>query len=176
MKIKVKEITPGCFPIAEPKGDLFDVVTAEEVALMGPYAKTLHRKKVERTNAYRDVIFDRQLIPLGFAMEIPKGFKANLLPRSSTFPMWKVMVSNSVGQIDSSYRGDNDQWKLSVVSFGAIKIPKGTKIAQFEIVPSCKANLWQRLKWLFAGRIKFRKVSHLGNADREGFGSTGMTK
>ena len=82
----------------------------------------------------RDVEFSNALIPLGFAMEIPKGFKANLYPRSSTYKKWGIIFGNHVGQVDSSYRGNNDEWLVSAIALKATEIHAGDKIAQFEIV------------------------------------------
>ena len=45
-------------------------------------------------------------VPLGFAIELPKGYHAEILPRSSMGTKTKVRVSNSTGIIDSDYRGE----------------------------------------------------------------------
>ena len=45
-------------------------------------------------------------IPLGFAMELPKGYHAEIYPRSSLGTKTRLRVSNSVGIIDSDYRGE----------------------------------------------------------------------
>ena len=98
MKIKVKLFEGGKMPQINDKGDLFDVFSRTEVTLIAPQAgvqKQVNNKKL------RDVDFDNTLIPLGFAMEIPKGFKANLYPRSSTYKKWGIIFGNHVGQIDS---------------------------------------------------------------------------
>ena len=49
-----------------------------------------------------------KLIPLGIAMEIPEGYEAHVVPRSSTFKNFGVIQANSMGIIDHSYCGDND--------------------------------------------------------------------
>lgn len=170
MKIKVKLFEGGRMPMVSDKGDLFDVYSAEDVLMQAPQAGV--QRQVNSLKV-RDVSFEHKLIKLGFAMEIPKGFKANLYPRSSTYKNWKVIFANHVGQIDSSYRGDNDEWLLSVISLDATEIHKGDRIAQFEIVPSGKATVRQKLKWLFSNKIEFVQVQHLNNEDRNGFGSTG---
>ena len=51
-----------------------------------------------------------KLIPLGIAMELPKGYEAHVIPRSSTFKNFGLLQTNSCGLIDESYCGDNDQW------------------------------------------------------------------
>lgn len=46
------------------------------------------------------------LVPLGFAMEIPSGYHAKILPRSSTGLKTPLRMANSCGIIDSDYRGE----------------------------------------------------------------------
>lgn len=46
------------------------------------------------------------LVPLGFAMEIPDGYHAKVLPRSSTGLKTAIRMANSCGIIDSDYRGE----------------------------------------------------------------------
>lgn len=162
MKIKVKLFPGGQMPQVNEKGDLFDVFSRETVRLCAP--------KVDENGKVK---FNSTLVNLGFAMEIPKGFKANLFPRSSTYHKWKIIFGNHVGQIDHTYRGDNDEWKASCIALEDTLICADDKIAQFEIVPSSKATVWQKLKWLFSNKIEFVEVESLNNADRSGFGSTG---
>lgn len=170
MKIKVKLFEGGKMPQVNDKGDLFDVFANEDVCLMAPQAgvqRQINNKKV------RDVEFNNALIGLGFAMEIPKGFKANLYPRSSTYKNWGIILANSVGNIDSSFAGNNDEWKVNAIALRTTEIKVGDKIAQFEIIPSAKATMWQKLKWLFLSKIEFVQVASLNNDDRGGFGTTG---
>lgn len=167
LKIKIKLLPGGKMPLSDNKGDLFDIYANEEVSLLAPQAGVQYQSNGEK---YRDVSFHHALIGLGFAMEIPKGFKANLLPRSSTYGKYNLIFANSVGQIDNTYRGNNDEWKASVLALAHTNIRKGDRIAQFEIVPSSKATLWQKLKWLLTSGIEFVEVDDLGNEDRGGFG------
>ena len=53
-------------------------------------------------------------IPLGVAIEIPKGYEAIVVPRSSTYSRYGIIQTNSIGVIDESYCGDGDEWKLSI--------------------------------------------------------------
>ena len=112
-------------------------------------------------------------IPLGVCMELPKGFEAHVLARSSTPEKFGFIMANSMGIIDNSYCGNNDEWKVNAIAFSATEIHIGDKIAQFEIVPSAKATFWQKLKWLFSSKIEFVEVECLEHHDRGGFGSTG---
>ena len=50
------------------------------------------------------------LIPLGVAMELPEGYEAHVIPRSSTYKNYGIIQANSCGLIDESYSGNNDQW------------------------------------------------------------------
>lgn len=170
MKIKVKLFEGGQMPQVNENGDLFDLFSRETVTACAPQAGVRHQVDNVRL---RDVSFKHIMIGLGIAMEIPEGFKANLYPRSSTYKKWRIIFTNSVGQIDSSYRGDNDEWKVSALVMDSTLVHAGDKIAQFEIVPSSKATVWQKLKWLFSSKIEFVEVKSLGNNDRGGFGTTG---
>lgn len=170
MKIKVKLFEGGMLPQVNEKGDLFDVFSRDVVKLKAPQAGVQRKFNNEKV---RDVKFSNFLVHLGFAMEIPKGFKANLYPRSSTYNKWGIIFGNHVGQIDSTYCGDNDEWMVNAVAFRNTVINYGDKIAQFEIVPSSKATFWQKLKWLFSSKIEFVEVDSLNNLDRGGFGTTG---
>ena len=102
-------------------------------------------------------------IRLGFAMELPEGYEAHLLPRSSTFNKWNIVMTNSMGIIDNSYCGDNDEWCMQVVAFSDTFIHKGDKIGQFRIMETMPS-------------IEFEEVESLGNEDRGGYGSTGDRK
>lgn len=101
-----------------------------------------------------------KLIPLGVAMQIPAGYEAHLVPRSSTFKTWGLIQTNSMGVIDGSYCGDNDMWRMPVYATRDTKISVNDRIAQFRIVEN-------------QPKIQFDEVEHLENADRGGFGSTG---
>ena len=170
MKIKVKLFEGGKIPQVNEKGDLFDVFARTKVTLNAPQAGVQHQVNNEKV---RDVTFNSTLIGLGFAMEIPQGFKANLYPRSSTYSKWGIIFGNHVGQIDSTYCGNNDEWKVNAIALRATEIHIGDKIAQFEIVPSSKATCWQKFKWLFSSKIEFVEVECLEHHDRGGFGTTG---
>lgn len=72
-------------------------------------------------------------IPLGVAVEIPKGHMGLLVPRSS-MSKTPLRCANSVGIIDADYRGE-----LSIayenVSCSDYMIFRGDRIAQLIIVP-----------------------------------------
>nr|DAT77916.1 MAG TPA: dUTPase [Caudoviricetes sp.] len=176
MKIKIKEVAPGCMPEIIKVGDCIDLMTSEEYTLKCPIIKqsVLHRnnKVIVKTN---NVEFNYALLDLGVVIELPKGFEAILLPRSSTFKKWGILQTNSIGEIDQSFCGPNDIWKMPVLATRSITIPKGTPIAQFKIQLSQKATIWQKLRWLFSPKIELVKVDELHNEDRGGLG-TGSDK
>lgn len=128
-------------------------------------------KKIERFNvgdwidlrAAEDVAIKKgrfKLIPLGVAMELPRGYEALLVPRSSTFKKYKIIMANSVGVIDESYKGDNDEWHFPAIAMEDTYIKKNERICQFRIIQH------QPL-------IHLKEVETLGNEDRGGIGSTG---
>ena len=112
---------------------------------------------------------EKMMIPLGVAMQLPEGYEAHVIPRSSTFKTWGIIQTNHIGIIDNSYCGDNDQWFYPAYclepknfidnQYGTL-IRKGDKIAQFRIIE-------------VQPKLEFEKVESLGNKDRGGFGSTG---
>ena len=101
-----------------------------------------------------------QLIPLGVAMELPEGYEAHIVPRSSTFKKWGVIQTNHMGVVDFSYRGDQDQWRFPALAVRDTVIHKNDRICQFRIVEN-------------QPKLNFETVDHLENPDRGGFGSSG---
>ena len=96
MDIKIKYFTKDAKRIkVNPKGDWIDLY-ANETTLI-PYNTS-------------------KLIPLGIAIALPEGYEGHLLPRSSTFRTWGILMANSMGIIDNSYCGDDDEWKFSAFS------------------------------------------------------------
>lgn len=148
-------------------------------------------KKIEKGNwidvyANKDVFIkvgERAMIPLGFALELPQGWEAHLAPRSSTFKTWGIIQTNSVGVVDDTYIGDNDQWHMPVyclqgkylegcsetisnqsacdMKSEGTWIKSGDKIGQFRIMEVMP-------------ELEFEEVESFGNSDRGGFGSTGL--
>lgn len=101
-----------------------------------------------------------KLIPLGVAMELPKGYEALVAPRSSTFKKYGILLANSIGIIDESYKGDNDEWHFPALAYNEVHIPKNERICQFRIIKHQPP-------------VKLVQVEHLNNDDRGGIGSTG---
>ena len=176
LKIKVKRINKN-IPLPEviDKGDWIDLRAAETGTLNAPQANILKRHKVKGVEErHRDVEFDSRLIRLGVAMQLPKGFEAVALSRSSTYKNFGVILGNSEGVIDQSYCGDNDEWRFNAIAFRDTTINEGDRICQFRIQLSQKATIWQKIKWFLSSGIKIIEVDKLGNPDRQGIGSTGI--
>ena len=140
-EIKVKYFVDGidelCYVAG--KSDWIDLHAAEEITL--------------KAGEFR-------LIPLGVAMQLPQGYEAHIVPRSSTFINYGILQTNSRGVVDCSYCGDNDMWRMPVYATRDVTIEKNARICQFRIM----ANQPQ---------LSFVKVERLEGADRGGFGSTG---
>ena len=101
-----------------------------------------------------------KLIRLGVAMELPEGYEALVAPRSSTFKNYGILLANSLGIIDESYKGDNDEWKFLAYATRDTHVEKNDRICQFRIIEEMP-------------EVEFEEVETLGNEDRGGFGSTG---
>ena len=100
------------------------------------------------------------IIPTGLALSIPKGFEAQIRPRSGLAAKKKISVLNTPGTIDSDYRGEI---KVILINLGEeiFKVEKGLRIAQMVFCPIVQAQ--------------FREVDDLNETERGkgGFGSTG---
>lgn len=141
MNIKIKyfsdKIEKLCY--IDGKSDWIDLRSAEDIVL----------KKGEF-----------KLVPLGVGMQLPKGYEAHVVPRSSTFKNFGVIQTNHMGVIDYTYCGDNDQWFMPVLAVRDTEIHVNDRICQFRIMENQPA-------------IEFEQVDKLGDVDRGGFGSTG---
>jgi dUTP pyrophosphatase len=142
MKIKIKyfnkELTPLCF--VENKSDWIDLRSTINVELKAGEFK---------------------LIPLGIAMELPKGYEAHIVPRSSTFKNFGIIQPNHCGIVDESYCGNGDQWFFPAYALRDTEIKVNDRICQFRIIEKMP-------------EVNFVEVESLGNEDRGGHGSTGI--
>lgn len=101
-----------------------------------------------------------RMIDLGVSMQLPKGYEAVIVPRSSTFKNFGLIQINHMGVIDESYCGSGDVWKMPVIAVRDTQVQVNDRICQFRI---------QRHQ----PRIVFEETEALGGEDRGGFGSTG---
>lgn len=148
INIKIKYFNDEVERISKiTKGNWIDLRAAEEVTLAKGEFK---------------------LIPLGIAMELPRGYEAHVAPRSSTFKNFGILQVNSVGVVDGpdpltgegGYCGDNDQWFMPVLAARDTTIHVNDRICQFRIMEQ-------------QPQICFEEVTHLEGPDRGGHGSTG---
>lgn len=103
---------------------------------------------------------ERGLVPTGVALQLPKGYEAQVRPRSGLALKHGVTVLNAPGTIDADYRGEI---KVLLVNLGAAPfvITRGLRIAQLVVAP--------------VARLPMVEVNDLDPSHRStgGFGSTG---
>jgi dUTP pyrophosphatase len=94
----------------------------------------------------------------GLAVEVPEGHVGLLFPRSSVYKTWMTM-SNSVGVIDSGYRGEL-MIKFNLAT-GCTPYMNGDRVAQLVVMP--------------IPFVEVQEVTELSETNRGagGFGSTG---
>lgn len=141
MKIKIKYFNENIekLKFIDGKSDWIDLRAGERVEL--------------KEGEYR-------LIRLGVGMELPRGYEALVVPRSSTFKTFGILQANSMGVVDESYSGDNDEWKFPALAVRDTVIEVNDRICQFRIIKHQDA-------------FEFEEVKSLNEMDRGGFGSTG---
>jgi len=97
----------------------------------------------------------------GISVEIPEGYVGLVFPRSS-IRNTELILSNSVGVIDSGYRGEIQATFIKTNGLGSWDYKIGDRIAQLIIIPY--------------PQIEFEEVEELSQTDRGtgGFGSSGL--
>lgn len=101
-----------------------------------------------------------RLIHLGVAIQLPAGYEAHIVPRSSTFKNFGILQANSMGIIDETYCGPNDWYRFPALAMRDTVIEVNDRICQFRIEKH-------------QPQIVFEEVDELTGTDRGGFGSTG---
>lgn len=163
MEIKIKYFDNKCPRIEKiDKGDFIDLRAANIKSYTdnSTYANLMYKEWGE-TGILRYKKGDVIKFGLGVAMELPKGYEAVVVPRSSTFKRWGLIQTNSMGVIDHSYKGDSDEWNIEFIATRSGIINRYDRVCQFRIQKN-------------QPEITFKEVEHLGNNDRGGFGSTGV--
>ena len=146
--------TDACFDIyANLKGKSCDTVVINESTGVPDFITEQDAIKIKPGEWYT--------IPTGFCTEIPEGYFAPVFCRSGMGIKRHLRLSNSVGIIDSSYRGE---WMVALHNDGDESqiIRHGDRIAQFTILPVLDVNL--------------KIVYEVSDTDRGtgGFGSSGV--
>lgn len=139
LKLRMRPHHNGSCMISSVKGDWIDLVITES-----------------KTYKAGDTV----TVDFGMSVELPKGYEAHILPRSSTFENTGLLLTNSMGIIDNSYCGDDDIWKAKFYATRDGYISKGQRLCQFRVVKNQKP-------------ISVETVRVLGNSSRGGYGSTG---
>ena len=121
------------------KSDWIDLRAAEEVELKAGEFKLIH---------------------LGVEMQLPEGYEAHIVPRSSTFKKWGIIQTNHCGIVDNTYCGPNDWWRMPVFALRDTKIEVNDRICQFRIQKNQPT-------------LVFNEVEEMEADNRGGFGSTG---
>ena len=149
LKIQIKRVRPGSALLALPA---YMTDGAAGMDLLADVADDVCLAPMSRT-----------LIPTGIAIALPRGFEAQIRPRSGLALRQGLTLVNSPGTIDSDYRGEI---QLIVINFGQepITISRGQRIAQIVIHRVVRAE-WQ-------------EVAELPGSNRQegGFGHTGDRK
>ena len=85
---------------------------------------------------------DRELVPTGIYISIPRGYEAQIRARSGLAIKHGISLANGIGTIDSDYRGEI---KVILINLGkeAYRINPGDRIAQMVIIKYEIANLVQ---------------------------------
>lgn len=100
-------------------------------------------------------------VDIGLSFEIPQNHFGMVVPRSSLFNSFGLVLVNSVGIIDSDYRG-NISMNLYNTTDKKVTLDYGTRIGQIVFIPYLRQNFQQSLKLSETTRGK------------GGYGSTGQ--
>jgi len=152
MKLQVRYIDKNITPMEKiDGGDLVDLRVSrvfkngEEVTFPCQYK-------------FGDTLFFK----LGFAMKMPPNKKSSVYPRSGMFKNYGFILTNSVGQIDNKFQGNDDEWCAMCWCTRDGEINYDDRILQFEVVDRVMEN------------VEFEIVEELGYVNRGGYSSTGV--
>jgi dUTP pyrophosphatase len=103
----------------------------------------------------------RALVPTGLVLQLPRGYEAQVRPRSGLALKHGVTVLNAPGTVDADYRGEV---QVLLVNLGTepFAIARGMRIAQMVVAPVTLVTVLE--------------VPEVDATDRaaSGFGSTGL--
>ena len=139
IKIQYKDDTIERLKYIDGKSDWIDLRAAERIELKQGEFK---------------------LVPLGVAMQLPEGYEAHIVPRSSTYKNFGIIQTNHTGIVDETYCGPNDWWYMPAYALRDTVIEKNDRICQFRIQKH-------------QPEVVFEEVEALTGQDRGGIGSTG---
>lgn len=100
------------------------------------------------------------MVPLNIAVELPANHWILMAARSSLHKKG-LLMANGIGIGDQDYCGDNDEYRAALYNLTdqPVTVERGERITQMIVLP--------------VEKVEFEEVTHLGNKDRGGFGSTG---
>ena len=141
LKVKIKKVADVKTPFYSHKGDSGVDLYAAEDYLLKP--------------------MERKLIGTGIKIEIPYGYEAQIRPKSGLALEHGISHANSIGTIDSSYRGEI---KIPMINFSdkPYKIEKGKKIGQM-VFAKVEEAVFEEIE-------EFEATTR----NEQGFGSTGL--
>ncbi|MCA9369319.1 MAG: hypothetical protein H6773_04100 [Pseudomonadales bacterium] len=99
-------------------------------------------------------------IPLNIALELPEGYWALVVARSSLHKHG-LMLANGIGVGDYDFRGPNDEYKAAVFNFTKkdVVIERAERVVQMLI--------------LAQNHVRLTEKDELDGVDRGGYGTTG---
>ena len=103
---------------------------------------------------------DIVVFKLGFALELPKGKELHLLPRSSVFRKYGLLLTNSMGIGDDTFIGDDDEYLAMMYATRNAVVEVGDRLIQIKIEDAMP-------------QYNLVEVEYFGNQDRGGYGTTG---
>ena len=148
IRIKIKRVRPGAAPLTLP------AYMTEGAAGMDLCA--------DIDNEVRLAPLERALIPSGIAVALPRGFEAQIRPRSGLALKQGLTMVNSPGTIDADYRGEI---QLIAINLGQqpVVIERGQRIAQMVVQRVVRAQ-WQEVGELPSSE---RQEGGFGHTDKE---------
>ena len=143
--------------LAHSKGIALPEYQSEEAAGLDLVAA------VPKSNPVKLAAGARALIPTGLCFELPKGFEAQVRPRSGLALKHGITVLNTPGTIDSDYRGEVQVILINLGSAPFV-VRRGERIAQLIVAP--------------VTQVSIKASNKLSKSERGagGFGSTGRSK
>lgn len=163
LTVKVKYFNKDIVPLEiNSKGDLIDLrVRSVE---MTPFEEDKNHIELSDMRQCKYKKDDVLMLHLGIAVKMPKGYKMNIYPRSSTFKNYGFILTNSTGQVDNSFNGDEDEILAMVWCTRDGMLEFNDRVLQMEIVPSMYKD----------HSIMFETVDKLEDGSRGGYGTTGV--
>ena len=160
LHVLVRYIDPSLPPINKiEKGDWIDL-RASRIVVNGYAVDWTVPEQGEDYIEYRQG--DELRIYLGFALQMPEGYEAHVLPRGSTFKNFGLIQTNSKGIVDNSFRGNDDQWFVPMAAFRDGRIERYDRCCQFRFVKKME-------------EVEFEPVEFFEDAKNRGsLGSTGV--